>query len=233
MLDGFARELQKVIRALRADDSGREEAPARKPPGSSPGQLRRQQLPQNRLKSHVRLGPLNNLPHNFAVHRVMRPRQPRPRLARFNSVHIRLERVAEIHVAILVDVPVLPRLERVREFPVRRFRQVNHNALPAVAPQGQKSRSKGGQFPRSDTRQTYPPASPGSAPLQSRLCSLNGLDFPRHPLRLVFVLESPGPALPLASAESNPSRSPPGSSIPATNRAARRQSAHASQSATE
>ena len=38
--------------------------------------LRRQQLPQNWLKSHVRLRPLDDLPHDLHAHRVMRPRAP-------------------------------------------------------------------------------------------------------------------------------------------------------------
>ena len=78
---------------------------------------RRQQLPQNGLRCYVRLRPLDYLLHDLQVHGVVSPRDPHRDLAS-QLIHIRLEGVAKIHVAILVNVAVLTGLQRVRKFPV-------------------------------------------------------------------------------------------------------------------
>lgn len=94
----------------------------------------------------------------------MRPRQPRLNLA-LQITHIRLERVPEIHIAILADIAVLPRLERIGKFPVRRCCQVDYNALPVV---------------RGRVRNFSPFAEP---PLLTERTQ-----FPRHPLRFVSAI---------------------------------------------
>jgi len=131
--------------------------------------------------------PPNDFPNNRHVHRIMRFRLPQSNVP-LNFLDATLERVPEIHIAVLVNISVLSRLQSVGMLPVRRFRQVYKHDVPGVPP---RLRDQNPQMVNSTIGTPDERVADlhfGSSPLQRSLRALDRLNLKRDPLDLVLIL---------------------------------------------